>query len=310
MATTRAAVFESRAAERRRIREGLTRAGLEVTAAESPESLRGEALVVLGPSVEKVAGVVRAVRKAAPKALVLAARSELQKVAGVDGLLPLPLSPRDLAVRLPELQKLKAAAAPPGARKEAPAPVREVAGNLDPHTHFNTYEHLKDVLLVEVKRARRYSFPVAIAMLGFDPLPVRDPSKVRGPLHGGLALSVRRSLRDTDFPVQYSADRVLLVMPHTDAQGALVVSRRICERVARASLMFEGQELHPTISVGVAAVAGRGRSARWGMSSARRRAAWRRRRPGAATGWSSGSRSRADALPPRPPTGERGASGR
>lgn len=253
MATTRAAVFESRAAERRRIREGLTRAGLEVTAAESPETLRGEALVVLGPSVEKVAGVVRAVRKAAPKAVVLAARSALEKVAGVDGLLPLPVSPRDLAVRLPELQRLKAAAAP-RRTKEAPAPVREVAGNLDPHTHFNTYEHLKDVLLVEVKRARRYSFPVAIAMLGFDPLPVRDPSKVRGPLHGGLALSVRRSLRDTDFPVQYSADRVLLVMPHTDAQGALVVSRRICERVARASLLFEGQELHPTISVGVAAV--------------------------------------------------------
>ena len=36
---------------------------------------------------------------------------------------------------------------------------------------------------------------------------------------GGLALAIRRSLRDTDYPVQHSADRVLLLMPHTDLAG-------------------------------------------------------------------------------------------
>ena len=62
-----------------------------------------------------------------------------------------------------------------------------------------------------------------------------------------------RSLRDTDFPVQYSADRVLLLLPHTDLAGAQTVTRRVCERVARSSLSFDNQSLRPTVSVGLAA---------------------------------------------------------
>jgi diguanylate cyclase (GGDEF)-like protein len=72
-------------------------------------------------------------------------------------------------------------------------------------------------------------------------------------LMGGLALSIRRSLRDTDYPVQFSNDRVLLLMPHTDLAGSLIVARRICERVARATLQSGETIIHPTISVGVAA---------------------------------------------------------
>ena len=46
---------------------------------------------------------------------------------------------------------------------------------------------------------------------------------------------------------------MLLLMPHTDLAGSLIVARRICERVSRASLQADEEVLHPTISVGVAA---------------------------------------------------------
>jgi len=252
MATTRAAILEPRSADRRRIQDGLVRAGLEVTAAEAPEALTREALVVLGPSITRVGPLLKAVRGKLPRAVVLAGRRSLQKVSGVDGVLPLPVSPLDLAVRLPELQRLRRRES---VHEEAPKPAAPPEPSTqDPYTHFSTYDHFKDVLLVEIKRARRYGFPVTFAYLGFDDASVSSSQSLRAPLYGGLALSIRRSLRDTDFPVQYGSDRVLLVMPHTDAAGALVVSRRICERVGRASLLHEGEQLHPTISVGIAAV--------------------------------------------------------
>ncbi len=185
------------------------------------------------------------------------------KAAWADAIVPLPLSPNDLKVRLPELARLfaaKTAASTLGARAAAPklraAPVpapRPGEGILDPLTGFYTFAHFKEVLFVEVKRARRYGFPLSVALIAFDPFPIDVPPELSTQLMGGLALAIRRSLRDTDYPVRYGEGRVLLLMPHTDLAGALVVSRRINERVGKAQLAHEGRVLAPKVSIGVSA---------------------------------------------------------
>lgn len=258
MKVSQAAVFEAKKAERSRIVLGLHKAGLKVTRAEGPEALKKEGLVVVGASAQKLA---KAIRKAAPNALVLAAVKKPGKAPRwADGVLPLPVSAPDLRVRLPELVRLRELAARPPlalapvtAMDPEPPAMRPGEGILDPLTGFYTFAHFKEVLFVEVKRARRYNFPLSLGLIEFDPLPGPLSEDTRAKLQAGLALSIRRSLRDTDYPVQYSGDRVLLLMPHTDLQGALVVSRRICERVARATLQDGEHLLRPTISSGVAA---------------------------------------------------------
>jgi diguanylate cyclase (GGDEF)-like protein len=112
----------------------------------------------------------------------------------------------------------------------------------DPATGFYTLPLFREILFVEVKRARRYGLPLALALLQFDPPAVSGPK--RGQLLAGLARVVRDSLRDTDLPVQFSQEQVLLVMTHTELAGALTVCERIRERVEKASF---------TISVGVCA---------------------------------------------------------
>lgn len=250
MKVTVAAVLEPKSADRKRLSEGLKKAGLSVSAAQDVASLRKEQLVVLGPGLPQAARAAKEIRKALPQALLLAAQRTLTKAPHADGVLPLPVSPRDLKVRLPELAALKAGSGK-GVKKGPPAR-RPGEGILDPLTSFYTFAHFKEVVFVEVKRARRYTFPLSIALIAFDRLAVPVKDELRAQLMGGLALAIRRSLRDTDYPVQYGSDRVLLLMPHTDLQGAMVVSRRICERVARASLTHGDQVLRPTISVGVA----------------------------------------------------------
>jgi diguanylate cyclase (GGDEF)-like protein len=260
MRIARAVVIEPGAAGRRKLKEGLEKAGLEVSAVAGWEEEAGRVqLVVLGPSVERPAQVVRAARKQWPQALVLAAQETPGKADFADGILPLPVSGKDLRVRLPELVRLRTLSRGTSARKaratSASEPVRASGeGLLDPLTQFYVFAHFKDFVFVEVKRSRRYGLPLALALVAFDPLPVRADRELRAQLHGGLALAIRRSLRDTDFPVQYSADRVMLLLPHTDLAGAHTVARRVCERVARSSLAFDDQVIRPTVSVGLAAL--------------------------------------------------------
>ena len=244
------AVFEPSAASRKKISVALAKAGLKVTSAQLPSALAKEQLVVLGPSVKDPAKVARAARASLKGAVVLAAQAKGFKASWADAVLPLPVSPNDLKVRLPEL--LAAKPTKP-AKVAAPPPPRPGEGILDPFTGFYTFAHFKEVLFIEVKRARRYGIPLSIALVDFDPLPRGLSAALRLQRVGGLSLAIRRSLRDTDYPVQYGSDHVLLLMPHTDLQGALVVSRRICERVGKATLSHGEEVLHPTLSIGVAA---------------------------------------------------------
>lgn len=239
------AIIEPHQARWKVLAKGLQKAGLKVSRATDTEALDGEELVVLGASAKSPSRLARQIREKLPDALLLAAQSKGFKAPFADAVLPLPVSINDLKVRLAEWSSRRVV-------PEAPAP-RPGEGILDPTSNFYTFSHFKEVLFVEVKRARRYGFPLALALLAFDPLDEGTPAKVHSQLMGGLALAIRRSLRDTDYPVQYSNDRVLLLMPHTDLAGSLIVARRICERVARASLQAGDEVLHPTISVGVAA---------------------------------------------------------
>lgn len=247
MKFTVAAVIESNTSRWKAVAEGLKRAGLRVTAARDAEALTKEHVVVVGPSAASPSRLARAVRKKLPKALLMAAKSKGLSAAWADAVLPLPVSPPDLRVRLLELASSRTLETIPSTRPGE--------GILDPTTNFYTFTHFKEVLFVEVKRARRYGFPLALALVSFDDLEGASgkDAALAEQLMGGLALAIRRSLRDTDFPVQQAPDRVLLLMPHTDLAGSLIVARRICERVAKASLQAGDEIVHPTISVGVAA---------------------------------------------------------
>lgn len=243
MKFTRAAVFEPSATRGKRIAQGLTKAGLRVRLVQRPEELEGEQLVVLGPTLKGAPGVARAVRNQLQGVLLLAAQEKGFRASFADAVLPLPVSPNDLKVRLIEHA---------ARRRAQQVQLRAGEGIVDPLTGFYTFAHFKEVVFVEVKRARRYGFPLSIALVSVDPLGQPLSGELGARMMGGVALAIRRCLRDTDYPVQYGAEKILLLMPHTDLAGATVVSGRIVERVARATLTHGEEVLRPTISAGVA----------------------------------------------------------
>lgn len=126
----------------------------------------------------------------------------------------------------------------------------------DPYTGFHTFAHFKEVLFIEVKRAKRYHYPISLLLCAYDPgsgLPEGlGSAATRRQLFGGLAVAVRKCMRDYDIPVSYSERDVMVLMPHTDRTGAAIVGQRIQEAISRSTFRLDGKTIRPAVSVGVA----------------------------------------------------------
>lgn len=247
MPTIPTAVLDSDSRRRKATRDALVRAGLKVSRARTVDELENERWVIVASGGSAPSSVARAVRAKVPDALVFAGLAKGTIARWADAVLPIPVSVRDLRVRIPELLAVHRQPDLMAAQIAAVEPI------LDPISLFYTFSHFKEMVYVELKRARRYGFPIALGLVALDPAAPQQPPEVRRQVLTTLALAIRRALRDTDFPVQYSQERVLLLMPHTDLAGSLIVARRICDRIAGATLRFGDEMITATASIGVAA---------------------------------------------------------
>ncbi|MDF1565496.1 MAG: response regulator [Deltaproteobacteria bacterium] len=192
-----------------------------------------------------------------------AAVTHCRKV-GAENYLVRPLKRRELltCVRsMALIRQLKGEmAAIAGRPGRAPAELREESSVREARTGFYTFAYFKEALYVEVKRARRYDYPLAVLLMSYDP-PRLEEIKAAAPdqdaildeLYGGLALAVRRSLRDTDLPVSYGRQNILILMPHTSLEGAVAVGKRIRSVIKRSRIQAGGTTFTPTLSVGLSA---------------------------------------------------------
>jgi two-component system, cell cycle response regulator len=115
---------------------------------------------------------------------------------------------------------------------------------------------LKRTLLLEVKRSKRYGFPVALALFAVDGWPevAAELGAQRAPaLLGELLACLSASVRDIDQAVPFGEDRLLVLLPHTPPAGALKVARRLVARIRDRDGMRR-----VTVSAGVAGHAGGG----------------------------------------------------
>lgn len=132
-------------------------------------------------------------------------------------------------------------------------------GESDLATGFFHIEFFERVLVMELKRAKRYGYPLAACIVGLDawlsdPLPAPLPAhRLRADAAGAIA----KIVRDIDLPVDLAEDRMLVFLPYTDVDGAAVVGKRISKAVAACSPVGDrGRIWQPSVSIGIAAVSG------------------------------------------------------
>jgi len=108
----------------------------------------------------------------------------------------------------------------------------------------------KTLLPLEIRRARRHGYPIAICVVSLDPLP--KAKEATAEMASACEPFLRGAVRDVDLAVRYGDGRFLVFLPHTDLRGAEAVGRRIVNEIRNCRLRAGGVELMVTASVGIA----------------------------------------------------------
>ena len=173
-----------------------------------------------------------------------------------DGYLEHPFSPRTLGSVLSMADRLREARHELEVSRQGQSERgRRLASAINSCTGFYQFEVVKDLLVVEVRRAKRYGYPLALLLVGLDKIPAAEALNRPGlqrDITAGLAVAIAKSIRDIDIPIHFADDRVLAFLPHTDMAGAEEVGRRVKRRIKRITYRGEGLTAELTASVGVA----------------------------------------------------------
>jgi PleD family two-component response regulator len=211
---------------------------------------------ILAPQVRKQAPETAIILTYPPSEVERA--PERARVAGVEGFMVGPLKQHHvlamvqavtrlngLAAQLRSLQtkflELKNAAP----RSTFKVKVSPVGVNAPDEAFFKKY------MLLEVKRSKRYQYPVALLLVSLDKLgdslgesaPEFQRAAIRSEALEGLSVL----LRDIDVAMPFAEDKYLLFLPHTTLKGSTVVAGRVVERLSKLDSFQNG-----TVSVGVA----------------------------------------------------------
>lgn len=104
----------------------------------------------------------------------------------------------------------------------------------EPSTSGADLEFLKRLLFMEVKRSRRYRYPISYLLLEPDRYAERIAALPASQRTSALAEVLRRlseALRDIDVAVPFAEGRFIVFLPYTPHEGAMVVAERLRQRV-------------------------------------------------------------------------------
>ncbi|HUS32730.1 MAG TPA: diguanylate cyclase [Kofleriaceae bacterium] len=103
------------------------------------------------------------------------------------------------------------------------------------------FEHFQRVLEIEIKRAKRFIYPLSVALFAVEVTPPPPPAGILGILRARAGNALINTIRDIDIATQLDHERFLVLLPYTDLKGAAAVGKRVIAAVAKG---------HPVVSDG------------------------------------------------------------
>ncbi len=106
----------------------------------------------------------------------------------------------------------------------------------------------------EIKRARRFGFPLTLVMFvidGFSGLDEKYGQSACDAVLFDIARILKESVRATDITARSGVDEMAAILAHTNAEQSLIFAERLRERIAAWPVKRDGFEFKVTISVGI-----------------------------------------------------------
>jgi diguanylate cyclase (GGDEF)-like protein len=125
----------------------------------------------------------------------------------------------------------------------------------DDLTRVFNYRHFQSLLVQEVARAQRYDHPLAVLMIDVDDFKAYNDSY--GHLAGdrvlrNVAVIFQGRRRQTDQLARYGGEEFAMILPETNAEGALALAERLRMAVERGTRNNSDFHRPITVSIGVA----------------------------------------------------------
>jgi PleD family two-component response regulator len=114
------------------------------------------------------------------------------------------------------------------------------------------------VLELEFKRARRFEYPLSVALFAIEVTPPPPPAGIRGILRARAGNALIHTIRDIDIATQLDHERFLVLLPYTDLSGAANLGRRVIAAVAEGEPVISSGRSFPPRVVGAVAQAKHG----------------------------------------------------
>lgn len=124
----------------------------------------------------------------------------------------------------------------------------------DAHTELYNYRYLIERLSVELKRAIRHIFHFSIIMIDIDYF--KSINDVYGHLYGDIILKefarhLKGLVRSSDIVARYGGEEFVIILPHTNKEGAITFGKSLLEAVGNHLFDPEGGKLRLKISLGI-----------------------------------------------------------
>ncbi|HET6744585.1 MAG TPA: EAL domain-containing protein [Candidatus Limnocylindria bacterium] len=127
----------------------------------------------------------------------------------------------------------------------------------DPLTGLGNHRAFQEELDRQVESAQRYGTPLSLAIVDLDEFKAINDG--RGHAFGDRALThfgtlVAASLRRADRPFRIGGDEFAILLPHTDAEGAKIVIRRLLASALQPALRMDRDPGSLSFSAGISAL--------------------------------------------------------
>jgi diguanylate cyclase (GGDEF)-like protein len=106
----------------------------------------------------------------------------------------------------------------------------------------------------ELWRLRRYGGKISMIMVDVDDLKkVNDTygHRVGDSVLRAVSVGIKESIRQIDTAARYGGDEFGVILPNTLLEDAVVVAQRILDAVSHASIVYNGQMIPVSVSVGL-----------------------------------------------------------
>ena len=128
---------------------------------------------------------------------------------------------------------------------------------IDELTGLTNYSHLQQRLLEEFARSRRHSYPLSLVLVEIDEF--ERFRERHGPALSDLVIRkvgrlLKSAMRVHDLAARYGSQEFAVLLPATDAAGAVIVADKLLQLVREAKFKTGKKNIKVTASIGLAAL--------------------------------------------------------